>query len=97
MARDTLTELIADHLLAVRAFRHASNGDLGAVSADEAFEAEGLAMMALLSYPPETIEEARRRAAYLMATRFPHCLDAEGFAYLRSFITERGAKESAER
>lgn len=88
---DALTELIADHMLAVRVFRYACDGKLGATKEDDAFEAERLAMMALLSFPPETIEQARLRAAYLMTTRFPHGLDAEGYALLRSFITETGA------
>ncbi len=82
---DKLTELITDHMLAVRAFRLACDGNLRASTVDEAFETEGLAMMALCSYPPETIDEARRRAAYLLVTRFATELSTEGFAFLQSF------------
>ncbi|MEK8093331.1 hypothetical protein WOC76_12445 [Methylocystis sp. IM3] len=82
---DKLNELIADHLLAVRAFRHACDQQLGPKIEDEAFEAEELAMMALCSYPPGNIEEARRRACYLLLTRFAADLTMEGLALLQSF------------
>ncbi|MEK4034580.1 hypothetical protein WOA01_17045 [Methylocystis sp. IM2] len=85
---NTLIEAIADHMLAVRAFRYACKENPGTTKEHDAFEAERLAMMALLSFPPETIEQARVRAAYLMTTRFPHGLNAEGFAFLQSFTTK---------
>lgn len=82
---DKLNELIADHFLAVRAFRHACDRQLGPEIEDEAFEVEELAMMALCGYPPETIEEARRKASYLLLTRFAADLTMEGLALLQSF------------
>lgn len=78
---DALLELMLSHADAARAFREALFSD----GEDSAFEGESLAMMALLSHPPATIEQARRRARYLMLTRFPDALDAEGLANLQSF------------
>lgn len=79
--------LSADRMLAVRFFLYACDRKIGATKEDDAFEAERLAMIALLSFTPETIEQTRLRVAYLMTTRFPHGLDAEGYGFLRPFIT----------
>jgi len=77
--------LIVAHRLAVEDFRNALRGG-NADREDRAFEEEAYAMLALLSFPPATIEQDCRRAAYLVGTRFPDSLDVEGRALLYSFI-----------
>lgn len=64
-----LTELMADHILALRELRQALDEDLCPATKDRALQAEARAMTALCNYVPETEEDASRRAAYLLQSR----------------------------
>lgn len=81
-----LTQLMADHMLALRELHHARDGNLAGVTAEQASDAEEIALMALCSYSPETIAQARRRALYLLQTRFAADLTPAGRALLLSYL-----------
>lgn len=59
-------------------------GDIDANSPEG--ESEDRAMMAVLSYPARNIEEARRKAEFLLASRFRDELDREHMAWVHSFL-----------
>jgi hypothetical protein len=81
-----LTQLMADHMFASRALHHARDGNLAGMTAEQASDAEELALLALCAYPPETIAQARSRALYLLQTRFAADLTPAGRALLRSYL-----------
>jgi O-succinylbenzoate synthase len=90
---DMLTELMADHMLASRALHHARDGNLAGVTAEQAFDSEELALLALCGYSPETIEQARSRAAYLLQTRFAAELSPAGRVLLQSYLGAGAASD----
>lgn len=61
---------------------------LGAIEREEqaAMQAEDAAMMALLSYEARTIEEARRKAKYILTTRCKDELSEEALSFFASFL-----------
>lgn len=83
-----LDDLIEAHRLAVEDFRRASVAAADSDDEDRAFQQEERSLHALLSYAPATLDDARRRARYLLTTRFFVELDEGGRAYFCSLIPD---------
>lgn len=83
---------LVDRIFAEEEDRREASGLTAAENAEaDASEAEDVAMMALLAFPPQTIEQAQRRARYLMTTRYRDTLCPEAAAFLQSFMGDQSA------